>query len=547
MVTPLVFIFIIMNKAAIYLRVSSEEQVRGFGLEVQEEKLRDYCKLYDFEIEEKHVFREEGVSGAERNRPELNRMLVCAEKKEFSVVLVYKIDRLSRLLLHLLEVTNKFEQLGVGFRSVTEPIDTTNSLGRCIFQILGSFAEFERGVIRERTYGGQIKNKQQGNWVSGITSYGRDYDKVTKKLAVNEEEDKWVQKMFEWMTKDRMSLHGIADRLNALGVPTKYDNLGKKKKVNGTCYWRPRAVGRIIANSTYTGTFTYNKYENSTVGSKLRPEDEWIPIETPKTISKEIFDLAQEQLKSNRRFSLKNARHIYLFSGILNCGDCGGRYAASYDTGRKTMSEIQKKRYYCNNTRKYVRQLTCKVPSITEHRLANPIWEKLLGLLEDPNVALEQLEKLNEKTGELNDAHTRLAEAETLLEKNTVKQKKLLDAFLEVEGGLEQKDFLSRKHDLEEDKNKLLDEKRRYESMLISDGEKNTRVNAIQIMYRKIKENLTNISYEQKREVLKMLVNKVIVTGSEIDIHCNIPYQFAFAEQSTRFPYRSRKDSAEGK
>lgn len=522
-----------MNKAAIYLRVSSEEQTKGFGLDIQEEKLRDYCKLYDFEIDEKHVFREEGVSGAERNRPELNRMLACAEKKEFSVVLVYKIDRLSRLLLHLLEVTNKFEQLGVGFRSVTEPIDTTNSLGRCIFQILGSFAEFERGVIRERTYGGQIKNKEQGNYVSGIPPYGYNYDKTTKKLVVNEEEAKIVGRIFEWLVKDRLSLHSIQNRLNTMGVPTKLDNLGKRKKVNGNSFWMKRTLGRIVANEVYTGTFTYNKFEQSRIGGKMRPEEGWITITTPQIVDKSIFHLAQEQLKANCRYSTKNAKYTYLFSGLLDCADCGGRYASGYDTGRKTLPDIQRKRYFCNNTRKYIRQVVCKAPSITEHRLANPIWEQLVSLLENPEIAFAQLEKLNDKSGDSISAKERILEVDGLLEKNKLKQAKLLDAFLELDGGLEQSSFLIKKHDLEDEAKELLDEKKKYQSMLITGDEKSTRVNALQGMYLKLKEKLANVTYEQKREIFKMLVNKVVISGSNLDIHCNIPYQFAIVGQST--------------
>jgi site-specific DNA recombinase len=522
-----------MNKAGIYLRVSSEEQVKGFGLEVQEEKLRDYCKLYDFEVDEKHVFREEGVSGAERNRPELNRMLACAENKEFSVVLVYKIDRLSRLLLHLLEVTNKFEQLGVGFRSVTEPIDTTNSLGRCIFQILGSFAEFERGVIRERTYGGQIKNKEQGNYVSGIPPYGYNYDKASKKLVVNKEEAKVVNRIFEWLVKDRLSLYSIQNRLNAMGIPTKLDNLGKKKKVNGKSFWMKRTLGRIVANEVYTGTFTYNKFEGSRIGGKMRPEEEWITIATPQMIDKNLFHLAQEQLKKNCKYSAKNAKYTYLLSGLLHCAQCGGKYNASYDTGRKNLPDIQKKRYTCNNTHKYIRQNVCKAPSVSEHRLANPIWDQLVSLLENPEIAFAQLEKLSEKSGERISAKERLLEVDELLEKNKSKQTKLLDAFLEIDGGLEQSAFLIKKCDLEAEELSLLDEKKRYQSMLITGDEKNTRVNALQGMYQKLKENLANITYEQKREVLKMLVNKVVITGFNLDIHCSIPYQFVFVGQST--------------
>jgi hypothetical protein len=220
---------------------------------------------------------------------------------------------------------------------------------------------------------------------------------------------------------------------------------------------------------------------------------------------------------------------------MLDCGDCGGKYASSYDTGRKTLPDIQRKRYFCNNTRKYVRQVVCKASSVTEHRLANPIWDQLVNLLENPEIAFAQLEKLSDKSGDRICAKERILEVDSLLEKNKLKQKKLLDAFLELDGGLEQLSFLAKKSDLETEAKNLLEEKKQYQSMLVTDSEKSTRVRVIQEMYQKLKKNLTDITYEQKREVLKMLVNKVVISGSNLDIHCNIPYQFAFVGQSTRY------------
>lgn len=142
-------------KAAIYARVSTEVQ----NLENQLMELRQYCERQGFEVASEFVDK---VSGAKDSRPALNLLMQAARRKEFYVLVVWKLDRLGRSLQHLLQVTSELRNLGIGFISTTQGFDTTKPEGRLVFAILGSLAEFERELIKERIHLGMKRARRQG-------------------------------------------------------------------------------------------------------------------------------------------------------------------------------------------------------------------------------------------------------------------------------------------------------------------------------------------------------------------------------------------------
>lgn len=147
----------------IYIRVSTEDQAReGHSLEVQREYLESLAKRESLAIFK--TYQDDGISGYTTERPALKQLLKDAKQKEFDLVLVYKIDRFSRNLKDMLNLVDELSKNGVGFKSATEPFDTTTSAGKLMFQQLGSFAEFERNRIAERVFPGMVKSVQQGNW-----------------------------------------------------------------------------------------------------------------------------------------------------------------------------------------------------------------------------------------------------------------------------------------------------------------------------------------------------------------------------------------------
>jgi site-specific DNA recombinase len=143
-----------IKNAAIYLRASDDEREKDghYNLEVQEEKLREYCKSHKLNLNEEHIYIDDGYSGSGDmdERPSLQKLINDTEKEKFETLIVYRLDRLYRNQRKLLNILSLLNERGIGFQSCTEAFDNDTSSGRLMMQILGSFAEHERDIVRER-------------------------------------------------------------------------------------------------------------------------------------------------------------------------------------------------------------------------------------------------------------------------------------------------------------------------------------------------------------------------------------------------------------
>ncbi len=270
-------------RAALYLRVSTEEQIQGYGLPVQEERLRAYITSQGHELQEKFVYRDEGHSGALsiEERPELQRLFSDAEQKRFDLVLVLKVDRFFRNNRLLLNAIHRLNSYGVDFGSITEPFDTANPYGRFALQMMGANAELERETIKERTQGGRRMAARAGKWVWGPPPYGYRLDEKTKTLRLVREEAKWVTKFFEWVVHERLSLTVLQKRANELKVPGYGKHKRKRQELIG--YWHKKSIARILSNPIYTGTTHFYRFKRgfrgltSLVNKETQSQkDQWI-------------------------------------------------------------------------------------------------------------------------------------------------------------------------------------------------------------------------------------------------------------------------------
>ncbi len=145
-----------MSRVAVYARVSTSEQT----VEPQIHALREYALSRGLEIVEEYA--DEGVSGARGSRPALDELLKAARRRTFDVLAVQKLDRLGRSLHHLLTILGELEDLGIGFVSLDDGLDSSTAAGRLFFSIRGAFCEYERALIRERTCSGLAAAKRRG-------------------------------------------------------------------------------------------------------------------------------------------------------------------------------------------------------------------------------------------------------------------------------------------------------------------------------------------------------------------------------------------------
>ena len=143
-------------KTAIYARVSTIDQHTDNQIIV----LQKYCDARNYHIE--YTYVDKGVSGSKESRPEFDNMMNDAKKRKFDCLLVWKLDRLSRSLRHLLNTLDELNNVGISFICYQDNIDTTTPTGRLMFHMVGAFAEFERSLIQERVKLGLQRAKQQG-------------------------------------------------------------------------------------------------------------------------------------------------------------------------------------------------------------------------------------------------------------------------------------------------------------------------------------------------------------------------------------------------
>jgi site-specific DNA recombinase len=335
-------------KAAIYCRVSSEDQARHdkVSLASQREKCETYLTLQGWEPG--GVYEDAGVSGAKSSRPALDLMLEAARQGRIQRVVFWKLDRLARNLRHLLNISAELESLGVGIVSVNDGFDTGTSAGRLYRSILGAVAEFERELIGERTTIGKLGRAKQGKWVSGQAPYGYDVDLAAGALVVNEDEAETVRRIFRLYLQDGLSQVKIAALLNRENVPTKTARASGISVDGQHQGWWRGTIARLLASRTYVGEAYYNKTARRKEGGSgppesLNPKDEWVKIDCPAIISEETWTAAQEKARHNQRFSRlpKDTETVHLLRGLLRC-DCGRAMAA------QTVRRVKKGKHYAN-------------------------------------------------------------------------------------------------------------------------------------------------------------------------------------------------------
>lgn len=222
-------------RAALYARVSTEDQAsNGVSLEVQEEKLREYCASKSWQAA--RAYRDDGASGKTLDRPALKELLRAAKAREFEAVCVHKLDRLTRSMRDLGRLLGVFERHGIALVSLTESIDATSASGRLMINVLGSVAQWEREAIAERT-ALALRHKRDRMVPYGPTPYG--FELRGERLVPAEKELAIVRRIYRLRRKGR-SLAAIAEALNREKIPTK-----RRRR------WAPATVHYVLRNELY--------------------------------------------------------------------------------------------------------------------------------------------------------------------------------------------------------------------------------------------------------------------------------------------------------
>ena len=327
------------DKAAIYIRVSTSHQIDKDSLKVQKRELIAYCDLI-LHINSYEIFEDPGYSAKSTDRPAYQEMMARLRTGEFSHLVCWKIDRISRNLLDFSNMYAELKNLGVTFVSKNEQFDTSTAIGEAMLKIILVFAELERNMTSERVTATMVSRAANGQWNGGRVPYG--YVRKDGEFFVANGEKDVVQHIFR-AYRSGDSLLAITRRLNEKRITTR----GGKE-------WTPTTVHKILTNHFYTGDYVYNKTDEK--NGRKNPEDKWVVIKNhhPQIITEEDFKSAQNRLSYNQRTPRKPGdtyagKHLHIFAGLLRCGVCGANMTATSDRMRK--DGTRPSMYGCRNRR----------------------------------------------------------------------------------------------------------------------------------------------------------------------------------------------------
>lgn len=252
-------------RAALYVRVSTEEQAKeGYSLDAQTKRLDAYCKSKGWTVSD--IYREEGYSGTNVDRPEYKRMM--NEINDWDVLLVLKMDRIHRNSVNFTLMMDTLRRKGKEFNSMQDKFDTTTAMGRFLMDIMQRIAQLESEQIGERVKFGMIAKAKSGVGTLGSGHpYGYVYERGS--LKVIECEAEVVRNIYS-MYNDGMSMNGIADTLNNSFITSK---TGGK--------WSRQSISKILHNPIYVGYIRWDGIVRSGEHSAIVDQELYESINGP--------------------------------------------------------------------------------------------------------------------------------------------------------------------------------------------------------------------------------------------------------------------------
>lgn len=340
-------------KCVIYVRVSTDEQAKhGYSIAAQIEKLEAYCISQGWEMVKQFI--DDGYSAKDLNRPQFKEMMNIVKKGGIDVVLVYRLDRLTRSVVDLYSILQELDKYDCKFKSATEVYDTTNAMGRLFITLVAAIAQWERENTAERVRMGMEKKIKLGLWKGGTPPYG--YKIVDKQLVVNEKEVGVVKEVFE--LSKTLGFYTIAKQLSTKGYQTRKGS-----------DWHVDSVRDIANNPVYAGYLTFS--ESLKEYKKPPREQNLYEGNHDKIISRDEFWALQDILDKRRKFGGKRETSNYYFSSILKCARCGHSMSGHKSGDKKT--------YRCSGKKA---GKNCTSHIILEDNLVKTVfaqWDELIG------------------------------------------------------------------------------------------------------------------------------------------------------------------------
>lgn len=403
-------------RVGLYTRVSTDNQLGDEGsLETQEARLRASVASRQAPHLVARVFREEGASGKSLDRPQLQEMLAAVRAGQLDVVMVTRLDRLSRSLLDFYELHRAFEARNVQFVSLNESFDTSQPIGRAMLKLVLVFAELEREQTADRTRIAMQARAERGLWNGGAPPLGYDSD-GNGHLSVNDAEAAVVREAYEKMLELR-SVREVARYLNAKGYRQKrYES--RRKGDKGEREFTNAVVDIMLKNRLYLGEVPH-------CGN-------WHQGQHTAILDAVTFERAQNVREDNRRGAKaprEDRAHEYLLTGLARCPACDRALTSATTTNKVGTRYFY---YRCVATSKDASP-TCPIGQIPAGVLEDAVLGVVRGAVAQPQIVERAIAESNRIAKELLEpARERLGTLRGELASNKEERNRLLDALLKL-------------------------------------------------------------------------------------------------------------------
>jgi site-specific DNA recombinase len=407
-----------MKAAAIYARVSSDQQRDQNTIASQTAALVEFAQSKGYVVPDEWIIQDEGYSGASLVRPGLETIRDLAAEGQIEALLVLSPDRLSRKYAYQMLLIEEMGRHGVETVFINAPQAQTPE-EQLLTQFQGMIAEYERAQIMERTRRGKRHRAKHGE-VSVLCGapYGYRYIRKTDEMAARyeiiDEEAVVVREIFALYTGSGMSIGDVVRRLNEQRIATR----------NGAARWERRTIWGMLRNPAYKGLAHFGK---TTLAPRERinnrrqrirggvrspvssghetPRDQWIGIPVPALITDEVFALAEERLKNNKRLSARRTIEPSILQGLVYCQHCG--YSLYRTSTRSTARKIHYYRCLGSDAWRYDGHAKCDQKPIRQDLLDEVVWQEILRLLEEPALIQAEMERRINAAREVNPAKHR--------------------------------------------------------------------------------------------------------------------------------------------
>lgn len=481
------------KKVAIYARVSTTEQAEeGYSIDEQIRVLKEFCEKEGYGVYDEYVDR--GISGKNiTGRPAIKRLLADAEQKKFDIVLVWKMNRLARKSLDLMNIVEQLNSKNIAFRSYTEKYETETPTGKLHFQMMAAIAEYERNNIAENVKMGMIARAKDGQWnggqVMGYDVVEKDSENKKRKqtgLQINEQEAKIIRLIFQMYTTGH-GYKAIANKINQDGYRT------KKNKT-----FSLNAIKTIVTNPVYAGYIRYNVVKG----------------EHPSIISEETWKIAQKVYKERSCKPNRIHEGVFPLTGIMRCPQCGAGMVIGRTTNRTKSGEKRVLEYYVCGAWKNKGTVACRSNAVRTEYADDYVLNKLEALMKSEHLTKKLVDNINTKQQSLVAPLQREYEQYLQeLERYKKKSVKLLDAF--TDEVISKEVFQRKSRSIEETMTNLKAQMEPLQAQLQSTVSSEVTYEKIRAIMRNFHQAFTQaLTREQRKRLLHLLIHQITIDES---------------------------------